>query len=231
MPSSRPRFSDSVFINCPFDTEYWPIFEAIIFCVLDCGFVPRCALEEADSGTFRLNKIQEIIRRSEYTIHDLSRVELSTDTRLPRFNMPFELGLDIGCRVYGSNQARRKKCLILDADLHRYKAFLSDIAGQDIQNHQNSPAKAINVVRHWLRIVSKRETVPGPIAINERFARFTNNLPALCDESGLNRNDLQFVEYVTLAEAWLRAEKEASSQPTKQLESNARKSRAAQPRR
>jgi len=208
---SHPRFSDSVFINCPFDVEYGPIFEAIVFCVLDCGFVPRCALEEADSGTFRLNKIQEIIRRSEYTIHDLSRVELSLDTRLPRFNMPFELGLDIGCRVYGSGQARRKKCLILDADPYRYKAFLSDISGQDIQSHQNSPATAVNVVRHWLRIVSKRDSIPGPIAINDRFAQCTNDLPTLCDKSGLSRNDLQFVEYVALVEAWLRADKESSA--------------------
>lgn len=212
MPRSRPRFSDSVFINCPFDAEYWPIFEAIIFCVLDCGFVPRCALEEADSGTFRLDKIQAIIRGSEYTIHDLSRVELTTDTRLPRFNMPFELGLDIGCRVYGSSRAREKKCLILDSDPYRYKAFLSDISGQDIQSHQNSPARAIKVVRDWLHIVSRRGSVPGPVPINERFARFTRNLPALCDESGLNRNDLQFVEYVALTEAWLRADKEASQQ-------------------
>jgi hypothetical protein len=110
----HPRFSDSVFINCPFDVEYGPIFEAIVFCVLDYGFVPLRALEETDSGTFRLNKIQEITRRSEYTIHDLSRVELNLDTRLPRFNMPFELGLDIGCRMDGSGQARRKKCLILE---------------------------------------------------------------------------------------------------------------------
>jgi hypothetical protein len=206
----RPRFSDSVFINCPFDVEYGPIFEAIVFCVLDCGFVPRCALEEADSGTLRLHKIQEIIRGSVYTIHDLSRVELSLDAGLPRFNMPFELGLDIGCRVYGAGQARRKRCLILDADPHRYKAFLSDISGQDIQSHQNSSATAINVVRHWLRIVSKRASVPGPIAINGRFARFTHDLPTFCDKSGLSRHGLQFVEYVALAEAWLRADKESA---------------------
>jgi hypothetical protein len=215
VPPSPPRFSDAVFINCPFDAGYWPIFEAIVFCILDCGFVPRCALEEADSGAFRLSKIQEIIRRAEYTIHDLSRVEISVDTRLPRFNMPFELGLDIGCRVYGSGQARKKKCLILDSDPHRYKAFLSDISGQDIQSHQNSPAKAVNVVRHWLRIVSKRSSIPGPIAINGRFARFTSDLPTLCDKSGLDRNDLQFVEYVALAEAWLRADKELPRTSTK----------------
>ena len=203
----RPRFVNSVFINCPFDSEYWSIFEAIVFCVLYCGFVPRCALEEADSGTVRLTKIQAIIRASKFTIHDLSRVELSVDTRLPRFNMPFEFGLDIGCRVYGPNETRKKKCLVLDSDPYRYKSFLSDIAGQDIRSHRNSPATAINLVRQWLRVVTKRESIPGPLAINEKFARFTNELPKICDEGGLARNDLQFVEYVTLVEAWLRTEK------------------------
>jgi len=224
VPSVHPQFTNSVFINCPFDTAYWPIFEAMVFCVLDCGFVPRCALEEADSGTFRLSKIQQIIRASKHTIHDLSRVELSGDTRLPRFNMPFELGLDIGCRVYGSNQARKKQCLVLDSDPYRYKSFLSDISGQDIRSHHNSPATAINLVRHWLRIVSRRESIPGPIAINERFARFTSELPILCDESGLDRNDLQFVEYVTLIEAWLGADREVSVR-RKRLRSKTRKGR------
>ena len=208
MPSVHPRFGNSVFINCPFDSEYWSIFEAIVFCILDCGFVPRCALEEADSGAFRLSNIQEIIRASKYTIHDLSRVELSGDTRLPRFNMPFELGLDIGCRVYGSNQARKKKCLVLDSDPYRYKSFLSDISGQDIRSHHNLPTTAIHLVRHWLCVVTKRESIPGPISIDERFARFTGDLPKVCDEGGLDRNDLQFVEYVALIEAWLRVDKE-----------------------
>ena len=203
----RPRFANSVFINCPFDSEYWSIFEAIVFCVLSCGFVPRYALEEADSGTVRLTKIQAIIRASKFTIHDLSRVELSVDTRLPRFNMPFEFGLDIGCRVYGPNETKKKKCLVLDSDPYRYKSFLSDIAGQDIRSHRNSPATAINLVRQWLRVVTKRESIPGPLAINEKFARFTYELPKICDEGGLARNDLQFVEYVTLVEAWLRTEK------------------------
>ena len=40
-----PRFADCVFVNCPFDAEYWPIFEAIVFGILDCGFTPRSALE------------------------------------------------------------------------------------------------------------------------------------------------------------------------------------------
>lgn len=50
-------FAASVFINCPFDNEYQPIFEAVVFTVVACGFTPRCALEELDSGTVRLKKI------------------------------------------------------------------------------------------------------------------------------------------------------------------------------
>jgi hypothetical protein len=34
-----------VFINCPFDDTYKPIFEAIVFVVNDLGFVAGCALE------------------------------------------------------------------------------------------------------------------------------------------------------------------------------------------
>jgi len=35
-----PKFADAVFTNCPFDRDYWPLFEALVFCVVDCGFVP-----------------------------------------------------------------------------------------------------------------------------------------------------------------------------------------------
>lgn len=77
MPSSKPRFADSVFINCPFDKDYWPIFEAIIFSIVNCGFVPRCSLEIQDSGQTRYENIQNIIKSSKYSIHDISRVQLT----------------------------------------------------------------------------------------------------------------------------------------------------------
>lgn len=204
MPARTPSFRDCVFINCPFDGEYWPIFEAIVFSVIDSGFVPRSALEEVDSGEVRLHKIFRLIKQSKYTIHDLSRVGLSDDTSLPRFNMPFELGLDLGCREYGQRQLKRKRCLILEAEPHRYKAFLSDIGGQDIRSHKGSPDEAITVVRNWLKTNSGRERVPGPRDIRTRFAGFAAALPRLCDESGLDRHDIQFVEYVTLAEEWIK---------------------------
>ena len=69
-----------------------------------------------------------MINESKYGIHDLSRVELDPVNNLPRFNMPFELGVFLGCNKY--SEARRqklKKCMIIDANTHRYKISLSDL--------------------------------------------------------------------------------------------------------
>jgi hypothetical protein len=203
MPASQPGFSDCVFINCPFDRDYLAVFEAVTFTILDAGFVPRCALDEPDSGDARLRRIQRIIETSRYSMHDISRVELSP--RFPRFNMPFELGLDLGCRRYGDAKVRRKRCLVLDSEPYRYQQVLSDIAGQDIKAHRNSANAVIKVVRDWLKAVSRRTTIPGPQAIRRRFASFCGALPRLCDEDGLDRSDLLFLDYVTLAQAWIKS--------------------------
>lgn len=196
----QPGFTDSVFVNCPFDAAYAPLFEAIVFGIIDCGFVPRCALEEVDSGSVRLEKIRRMIAGSRYAIHDISRVEVSAASPLPRLNMPFELGLDLGCRYFGKKD---KKCLILDSERYRYQKMLSDVAGQDIRNHHNSPDTALTVVRDWLRNASGRKTLPGPAVIRRRHANFLLALPGLRKVNGLDPDDVQFVEYVTMVEEWL----------------------------
>jgi hypothetical protein len=33
-----------IFINCPFDKDYWPLMQALVFAVHACGFAPRCVL-------------------------------------------------------------------------------------------------------------------------------------------------------------------------------------------
>jgi hypothetical protein len=86
------QYNENVFINCPFDAKYKPLFEAVVFAVHDCGFVARCALEEDDGSQIRVQKIYAIISQCRLGIHDLSRIEVSKDTRLPRFNMPLESG-------------------------------------------------------------------------------------------------------------------------------------------
>src|ERR1051325_3511272 len=101
----------NVFINCPFDTTYSPIFEAIVFAVHDAGFRPKCARERLDSSEVRLQKIVALIRESRFSIHDLSRTEVDSSSALPRFNMPLELGIDLGCKAF-SRQHKDKSFLI-----------------------------------------------------------------------------------------------------------------------
>ena len=80
-------YTSSVFINCPFDEAYKPIFDAIVFSVLDSGFTPRCSMEIDDSAQVRIDKIFRIIEECKYAIHDLSRTELDPEHNLPRFNV------------------------------------------------------------------------------------------------------------------------------------------------
>ena len=85
MPASP---SASVFINCPFDQQYQPLFEAIVFCVVACGFVPRCTLELTDAGEVRIENIYRLIAQCNHGIHDVSRTEAADQPyRLPRFNI------------------------------------------------------------------------------------------------------------------------------------------------
>ena len=91
MPSqgtSSPSRRRSVFINCPFDAEYRPLFRAMCFAIVACGFVPRCALDELDSAMVRFEKILDLITACEFSVHDVSRVELDARSGLPRINMP-----------------------------------------------------------------------------------------------------------------------------------------------
>ncbi|MCY4307668.1 MAG: hypothetical protein OXC57_05250 [Rhodobacteraceae bacterium] len=145
------NFHKNVFINCPFDDEYKLILEAILFCLIRLGFKPRIATERQDSGESRLDKIRGLIRCSKYSIHDLSRCMSTSSGELHRMNMPFELGLDFGCRNFGGPPFDQKRILILEKKQYRYKEFISDLSGNDIEAHDNAYDKAIGKVRNWIR--------------------------------------------------------------------------------
>lgn len=202
MPDA-PDDRAGVFINCPFDAGYRPIFEAIVFAVSDLGFVARCALERDDGAEVRLEKINRIIEDCAFGIHDLSSVALDSVTGLPRFNMPLELGLFLGCRRFGSKRHRRKACLILDADRFRYRASLSDISGQDIHSHSNSYRTAIVVVRNWLVTVAKLERTPGGNEIADRYERFRRKFPELCARFRRDPESGTFADFTEMIMIWI----------------------------
>jgi hypothetical protein len=198
------KFDTNVFINCPFDDEYKPLLWAIIFTVLACGFSPRSALEENDAGAIRLDKIKKLIRESRLGIHDISRTDADKVSGLPRFNMPFELGIDLGARAYGARHLGSKRVLIFDRDRYRFQQFLSDIAGQDISAHENSEAKVIAKVRAWLNNAqTSGKPLLGAEAIEKSFQAFSVELPNMCSEADLIHDKLDFGDFVYFAGVWI----------------------------
>lgn len=199
-----PRSEDQVFLNVPFDTRYLKLLRALVFAVHECGLVARCALEKDDGGEVRVDKLYQIIRACRLGIHDLSRTTLDARYRLPRFNMPLELGIFLGAREYGDSTQRRKSCLILDRERYRYQIFCSDISGQDVRAHNNEVSHALGAVRNWLQAnLSGRRRLPGPSTLMVRYVEFRRQLPYMCRVEGLQLSELTFLDYRRLVSAWI----------------------------
>jgi hypothetical protein len=155
-------FEKNVFINCPFDNEYRRLLRALIFTILYLELEPQIAVTTS-SGNIRIHEIMNLIQASKYSIHDISRCEPLNPGELPRFNMPYEMGLDNGCCKYGNKQLKTKKCLVLEKEKYRYQAVLSDIGGQDPKDHNNDPEQLISRAREWFCIVLKKQIPPASI--------------------------------------------------------------------
>jgi hypothetical protein len=199
----HPEYEQNVFINCPFDDDYAPLFESIVFAINDAGFRSKCARERLDSSQVRLQKIVELISSSRYSIHDLSRTTLDATNALPRFNMPLELGIDIGCKAFNPD-CTDKSFLIFDSEQYRFQKFVSDISGQDIHQHGNNAKVAVTRVRDWLRTESGRTDMPGGAAIYDRYERFQTELPSICSELKLDLAQLTFADFSYTIARWLK---------------------------
>jgi hypothetical protein len=182
-------FDHNVFVNCPFDKDYTTLLRPLLFTIIHLGLNPRIALESRNSGAPRIDKIVSLIRESAYAIHDLSRSKAIRKGELYRMNMPFELGLDVGCQKFSTRRRIAKKCLILDAESYRYQAALSDIAGSDIENHRNEPREVVVLVRHWLSTEARIKSA-GSARIWDRFNDFVDENSADLQREGYLKNDL-----------------------------------------
>jgi hypothetical protein len=183
-------FEKSVFINCPFDDEYKGMLRPILFLIIDMGFEPRIALESFNSGEARIEKIISIIQECKFALHDLSRIKSTRVGEFYRMNMPFELGLDIGCQRFKGDKWSTKKCLILEAERYRYQAALSDLSNSDIAVHNNDPADAVREIRSWL-CTQVQIKVPGPTHIFGRFTDFITDHFNVLESQGHSKKDIE----------------------------------------
>jgi hypothetical protein len=198
-------FETNVFINCPFDDLYLPLLRPLLFCVLDLGLEPHLALQRLDSGEARIERIISLIEGSKFAIHDLSRLKAETVGEYYRMNMPFELGLDVGCRRFKGGQWADKRCLILETERYRYQAAISDLSNSDIAVHGNHPAEVVTQVRNWLNSHAGLRA-PGPSRIWGRFNDFMAANYDTLTARGFSDRDIQLLpidELITCMWTWL----------------------------
>jgi hypothetical protein len=121
----------SVFLNIPYDAAFENLLLAYIAAIGAFGFAPRATLGIPFNG--RLDRILSLIAESEYSIHDLSRVEVDRSSpRTPRFNMPFELGLTVALK---STKLPNHAWVVCESVQRRLNKSLSDLDGTDPYIH------------------------------------------------------------------------------------------------
>jgi hypothetical protein len=155
----------SVFINCPFDPEFRPAFDAIVFATICCGFFPRCAIESGSVAVPRMERIVQALRGSKYSVHDLSRCRGEGEANLARFNMPLELGIAMGEGIGRRGSSYRHDWLLLVPRDHPYRRFISDLAGYDPTEYDGTVAGVVPAVMAWLATRPDAVQCPTPDAV------------------------------------------------------------------
>jgi len=164
--------ADEVFLNVPYDEKFKKLFLAYIAGISAFGMVARATLEITTSKR-RLERILDLIRACQFSVHDLCRVELDRRApRTPRFNMPFELGLSVGHQK--TKKPRKHEWFVCESKSYRLAKSLSDLNGTDpfihdgriegvfreLGNIFRRPGKQPSVQQMWRIYVELRRNLP-----------------------------------------------------------------------
>ncbi len=196
-------FETNVFINCPFDKDYTILLRTLTFTLQYLTFTSFVS-QTISSSTLRVNQIPDYIKNCKYSIHDLSRSRPMKRGDLPRFNMPYELGLDLGACEYGGKTLKTKITLILETSRFHYQQVLSDISGQDIENHNDDPQTLVTKVRNWVSknssgfIIGQRQIW---IALNQFNALLITDLSSTYSKKDIN--EMPIGDYIKFANDWI----------------------------
>lgn len=200
------EFEKNIFINCPFDDEYIPLLRPLLFTIILLGFNPRIASESSDSGELRINRICELINISKFSIHDLSRIRAQRKNEFYRLNMAFELGIEYGCRCFGTNQLKEKKFLILEKSKYDYRKAFSDLSGFDIKSHGSDPFKIVRAIHDWFIETVGLRNIDSPTQIWYNFNVFASDFYTRRKSEGFSDDDLNMMpvsQYIDFMKEWV----------------------------
>jgi hypothetical protein len=168
-----------VFLNVPYDRKFEDLFLAYIVGITALGFLPHATLQ-IPGGTRRLDKIFALIGKCQYSIHDLSRVELvRTAPRVPRFNMPFELGLTVA--RHWKVRPNEHTWFVCESMDRRLLKSLSDLNGTDPYVHGGNSA---GVLRELLNMFRRSTTQPTLDAMTRAYRELSRRKFAVLAASG-----------------------------------------------
>ena len=166
-----------VFLNIPYDRAFENLYLAYIAGLSAFGLIPRATLEIPTSQR-RLERILKLIRGCAYSIHDLSRVQLDRRTpRVPRFNMPFELGL----AVAHDARNRRASWYVCETVAHRVSKSLSDLNGTDVRIHGGTVRGTFGALCDIFVRKTRQPSVQGMYRI---YLVLRRNLPTIMRHAG-----------------------------------------------
>lgn len=168
------RKSQSVFLNIPYDNQFKDLYLAYIVGLTQLGLEIKATLAVPNQG--RLEQIIRLIEKSDVSIHDLSRIELSSG--IPRFNMPLELGLALH-RSYVTRGQHR--VYVFERKRYRMQQSTSDINGIDPQIHYGRPKGVMAGLRNIFHQPKGTTTVPEMLSSYRAVKR---KLPAFLKKAG-----------------------------------------------
>lgn len=167
-----PAYEKSVFLNCPYDEHFEPLFHASVLTIAALGFTPRCARDSEGDADARIDRIARALRESKYSIHDLSRFQAQGPDELPRFNMPLELGMALSLRYLGKTSGVVHNWVALVPGGFVHHRFISDLAGFDPPSHDQTVAALIKAISGWLMIQPDFEPpAPPPRTILDSYPK------------------------------------------------------------
>jgi hypothetical protein len=124
-----------------------------------------------------------------------------------RLNIPFELGIDYGCRLTSTGYLRKKRFLVFGVRPHDYKQALSDLGGVDAKSHANDPEKAVLALRNWFVDTVELKRAPSGSTIWKEFVQFSWDFLAERAKDGFSKQDLKTMpvrEYISAIRHWLK---------------------------
>jgi hypothetical protein len=166
-----------VYVNCPFDRDFRPQLEAIVFSCVHAGLYPVLATSSGKTGEPRLQRILAELMKSRYSIHDLSRCRGEGDENLARFNMPLELGMAMALRVAAPGM--HEYLILVPDQAQLYRRYISDLGGLDPQTHDGTPQRIVGEVLAWLLSAADAPADVSPDEVIRKLPSFGDAMRSL----------------------------------------------------